>query len=114
MGSHINTDGEFQSDKHPDLPPDRLRLSLLARRSRRALRVLAEDYEDLDESFAADLRTRLNAIEDAERPAPDPDCDTCRAGNALYCKRTAPGLYEWGHPLANNRGFMLCRGVPKT
>ena len=26
MGHHINSDGQFQSDKHPDLPPNKIAL----------------------------------------------------------------------------------------
>ncbi len=61
MGHHIDSEGRFQSDKHP-LPPDRIRLSLEARRSLRALLVLAEDYKKADPGLAEDLRARLRAI----------------------------------------------------
>ena len=45
---------------------------------------------------------------DPGTPDPDPECSTCRAGNILH--QNPKG--EWGHPLANNRGFMLCKGRP--
>jgi hypothetical protein len=62
MGHHLNDAGEFQSDKHPELPPDRIRLNLTAPRSQRALWLLALDYEDKDPGLAADLRARLEAL----------------------------------------------------
>lgn len=62
MGHHFNDKGEFQSDKHPELPPDRIRLNLRNPRSKRALLVLAEDYEDTDPELAEDLRTRLETL----------------------------------------------------
>lgn len=62
MSHHINAAGEFQSDKHPELPPDRIRLNLKNARSERALRVLAEDYRDADSELANDLIYRLNAL----------------------------------------------------
>ena len=62
MGHHLNERGEFQSDKHPDLPPDRIRLNLRNPRSVRALRVLAQDHQDHDPELAADLRARLGHL----------------------------------------------------
>ena len=62
MGHHIASDGRFQSDKHPDLPRDRIRLNLENPLSERALRVLAEDYEETDSELAKDLVTRLDAL----------------------------------------------------
>ena len=62
MGSHFDEDGAFQSDKHPDMPPDRIRLNLANSRSVRALRLLAEDYMDKDPELAADLNFRLDQL----------------------------------------------------
>lgn len=62
MGHHIDSEGRFQSDKHPGLPPDRIRLNLANPRSERALRVLAEDYAEADPELARDLVTRLDAL----------------------------------------------------
>lgn len=67
MGHHINADDKFQSDKHPGLPPDRVRVSLENPRSERALRVLAQDYRAVDSGFSEDLLYRLNALH-----GPDP------------------------------------------
>ena len=62
MGHHINEKGEFQSDKHPDLPPDRIRVNLANPRSERAMRVLAQDYSGKDPELANDLLDRLDAL----------------------------------------------------
>lgn len=67
MGSHINERGEFQSDKHPDLPPDRIRLNFNSPGSQVALWVLAQCYAGLfpetgcavDHELAEDIGVRL-------------------------------------------------------
>ncbi len=59
MTSHLTESGDFQSDKHPDLPENRIRLNLENPRSVRALMVLSADYEDVDVEFASDLRRAL-------------------------------------------------------
>lgn len=59
MSSHINDDGNFQSDKHADLPPNRLLLNMENALSLRALMVLSADYEDHDVEFASDIRRVL-------------------------------------------------------
>ena len=41
MGNHINKDGQFQSDKHPDLPPDKIILSFKDPVARVALGIYA-------------------------------------------------------------------------
>lgn len=60
--NRLTETGEFQSDKHPDLPPDRIRLSFTNARSERALRMLAQDYAHVDEGLAADINARLDAL----------------------------------------------------
>jgi len=62
MGHHINEKGEFQSDKHPELPPDRIRLNFLNPRSKRALLMLADDYESIDPELSEDIRTRIKSL----------------------------------------------------
>lgn len=62
MGHHIDAEGRFQSDKHPELPPNRIRLSLENPRSIRALLALADDYEDIDAELGDDLRAVLVGI----------------------------------------------------
>lgn len=62
MGHHFDAEGRFQSDKHPDLPPDRIRLNLANPRSEKALRQLARDYADKDPELARDLDARLTVL----------------------------------------------------
>lgn len=67
MGHHLleRPDGgcDFQSDKHPDLPVNRLRVNIENPRSWRALRVLADDYREHDREFADDLVKALDSIQ---------------------------------------------------
>ncbi len=62
MGHHLDDKGRFQSDKHPDLPPDRIRLNFLRPESQRALRVLAIDYRGIDPELCDDIEARLDAL----------------------------------------------------
>ncbi len=52
----------FQSTKHPELPPDRVRLNLTNPASWRAIRTLAQDYATIDEEFSGELDDRLRAL----------------------------------------------------
>lgn len=61
-GHHINPAGEFQSDKHPDLPPDRLRVNISRPENWPALLLLADAYQEKDAEFADDLRGRILAL----------------------------------------------------
>lgn len=61
-GHHINAAGEFQSDKHPDLPPDRVRLNILRPENWPALLLIADAYQEKDAEFADDLRGRIEAL----------------------------------------------------
>ena len=54
--------GEFQSDKHPELPADRIRINFLNPRSHRALALLAVDYFDIDPALAGDILERLATV----------------------------------------------------
>ena len=66
MGHHINTAGEFQSDRNRDLAPDHVVVSFKASRARVALRMLAAGYripgEGSDPGFANDIETRLASL----------------------------------------------------
>ena len=57
MGHHINEKGEFQSDLHPELPPDKFLLSFKDPVAREAIRLYAEKT-DMKE-LAEDLLKRL-------------------------------------------------------
>jgi len=62
MGHHINDEGQFQSDKYPDLGPDKIVLSFKDPRARRALRQFADDCAEGEPDLAADVRERLATI----------------------------------------------------
>lgn len=62
MGHHINQNGEFQSDKHPDLPPDKIILSFKDPRAHGALLALAEGYMATDLEFSDDIRARVTSV----------------------------------------------------
>ncbi len=46
MGHHINEQGQFQSDKYPDLPPNKIILSFKENEARLALRIYAGITKD--------------------------------------------------------------------
>lgn len=62
MGHHIDDQGRFQSDKHPDTPANRIRMNLENPKSLRALVVCAEDHHDDDPEFSDDLLACLRQI----------------------------------------------------
>jgi len=60
MGHHINGSGQFQSDKYPDLPPDKFILSFKDPVARDSLKVYAENTKDTE--LAEDILTRIHSI----------------------------------------------------
>ena len=64
MGHHIDKEGRFQSDKYPDLPPDKILVSFQDLRARAALVVLAQSYALEDSELSEDILYRLNSIYD--------------------------------------------------
>jgi len=58
MGHHINEQGNFQSDKYPDLPENKIILSFNDPAARKALQVFAEasDDEELSEDILEVLK----------------------------------------------------------
>lgn len=58
MGHHIDKQGRFQSDKYPDLPPDKVVISLKDPKVQLLLLLIATAYQDHDAEFADDLRQR--------------------------------------------------------
>lgn len=58
MGHHL-IEGEFKSDKHPDLPAGKIVLSFKDPHAQRALWELAEDYKDADPELAGDIKAAL-------------------------------------------------------
>ena len=61
MGHHIDAEGRFQSDKHPDLKPDKIVLSFKDPEARGALIRYAIHCSDRE--LAADILNRLNSLD---------------------------------------------------
>jgi len=62
VGHHIDSEGRFQSDKYPDLPPDKVVISLKDPRSWPGMRMIAAAYSDEDYEFAGDLFIRIDSL----------------------------------------------------
>ena len=58
MGHHINKNGNFQSDKYPNLPENKIVLSFKEKEARIALRVYAEITTDRE--LGDDILSCLN------------------------------------------------------
>jgi len=63
MGHHIDSEGRFQSDRHPDLAPDKIVLSFKDPNARAALWCLSAFYTRDDPSLAEDIAARLETLE---------------------------------------------------
>jgi hypothetical protein len=61
MGSHINTEGLFQSDKYPTCPAGKVPLSVKDRSAQDLLWAYAQRRRVIDAEFADDLETALRA-----------------------------------------------------
>jgi len=64
MGHHITEEGRFLSDKYPEIGPDKILLSFKDPEAKRALMILAEDYDKKDADLSDDIRTRLKSLEE--------------------------------------------------
>ena len=60
MSKHINKNGQFQSDKFPNLDVDKIVLSFKDPAARKALKEFAFYTED--DELGEDIQTRLNTI----------------------------------------------------
>lgn len=60
MGHHIDSQGRFQSDKYPELGPDKIVLSFKDPIARYVLKIYA-DFPG-DDEFSQDIRARLESI----------------------------------------------------
>jgi len=60
MAKQINKDGKFQSDKYPDLPPDKFLLSFKDPVARKSIKLYAELTEDKE--LSKSLLQRLKTI----------------------------------------------------
>ena len=68
MGHHIDNEGRFQSDKYPDLAPDKIVLSFKDFAARQALWIYAELTDD--DELGKDIMMRILDLEtDEDRPA---------------------------------------------
>lgn len=59
MGSHINSDGKFQSDKYPTCPAGKVPLSVEDETAQDLLFEYAQRRRDVDAEFSDDLETAL-------------------------------------------------------
>jgi len=66
MGHHIDSKGRFQSDKYPELAPDKIVLSFKDPVARYALRYYAASCKDRE--LVNDILERIEAIESEESP----------------------------------------------
>ncbi len=66
MGHHIDKSGRFQSDLHPDLPPDKIIVSFKHKEAWPALAALAEGYQAIDRELSDDIRQRLASIQNKQ------------------------------------------------
>ena len=69
MGHHIDDEGRFQSDKYPELAPDKVVINLKDPRTWEGLRKIATEYvcrtwsSDDDREFGNDLFRRLKSLQ---------------------------------------------------
>jgi len=62
MGAHINGKGQFQSDKYPTCPPDKVPLSVNDKSAQDLLWEYARRRRVVDAEFSDDLEARLKAV----------------------------------------------------
>ena len=84
MGHHINEHGQFQSDRHPDLPPNKIILSFRDQAAREALKTYARFTPDND--LARDITRAL-----VDQDWPEPACRVCGCTEQNPC----PGGCHW-------------------
>lgn len=65
MGHHINKNGEFQSDKYPDLKPNKIIISFKDPAGKIALREYAKHAEDKE--LGRDILRALNNLKEKEK-----------------------------------------------
>ncbi len=84
MGHHINDKGQFQSDRHPDLPPNKIILSFRDPAAREALLLYSRKTSDAE--LASDIYA---AIENQDWP--ESKCRVCGCTQDKAC----PGGCSW-------------------
>lgn len=73
MGAHINSKGQFQSDKYPTCPPDKVPLSVNDKTAQDLLWRYAQRRRVVDAEFSDDLERCLIASGFI------PNCESCGA-----------------------------------
>ena len=68
MGHHVDDQGRFQSDKHPELAPDKVVIDLTDPKAWDGLMLIAAMYWDHDREFAEDLENRVRQLRDDAGP----------------------------------------------
>jgi hypothetical protein len=71
MGSHINADGQFQSDKYPTCPPGKVPLSVKDATAQDLLWMYAQRRRAVDAEFSDDLEAALKGA------GFNPHCESC-------------------------------------
>lgn len=69
MGSHINAEGQFQSDKYPTCPPGKVPLSIEDETAQDLLWIYAQRRRPVDAGFSDDLEAALRAAGYEPTPA---------------------------------------------
>lgn len=85
MGSHINDQGKFQSDKYPTCPPGKVPLSVEDPLAQGLLWEYAQRRRPVDAEFSDDLEAALKAAGFTPKPPTRCTCgfDATCAGGAL-------------------------------
>lgn len=110
MGSHINADGQFQSDKYPTCPPGKVPLSVNDKTAQSLLWEYAQRRRVVDAEFSDDLEAALKAAgyepPTGEEADDDFQCEGCgksiRAGDkytttmdgCYLCEEHAPSFQD--------------------
>ncbi len=95
MGSHLNADGKFQSDKYPTTPPDCVPLKVTDPTAQDLLWGYASRREPVDAEFSADLRSRLLAV-GYKPPELQRVCCRCGKPGTHYEKDSTPRVWYCG------------------
>jgi hypothetical protein len=67
MGTHIDKNGRFQSDKYPTCPPGKVPLSTRDKKAQPLLWAYAQSHRAIDAEFSDDVETALGR--DGYRPS---------------------------------------------
>lgn len=110
MGHHIDAEGRFQSDKYPDLPPDRIVLSFRSPAAWQALAALAEGYGERDPELAADIMARLASLGADLTPKPVDSLVICPKCHSFHVDEPEPEV-GWTNPPHRSHKCANCMTV---